>query len=976
MASPLGNSPSRSTDGNFASSVDFFEKSVRPLLVEHCYGCHSSEAKNVKGGLLLDSKAGWMLGGDSGPAIVPGDPEKSLLIEAVRYDNSDLAMPPKGKLAQGEIDALARWVKEGAVDPRTAAAPLREKKQGLSIDEGRRFWSYRPPVKHPLPDVANAAWPRSGVDHFLLAALEAEGLEPTGDADRATLARRLYFDLIGLPPPPGELLSFLADRRTDAVERLVDRLLDSPRFGERWARHWLDLTRFAESVVLRGLLLKHAWRYRDYAIDAFNQDMPVDQFIREQLAGDLLPGGDIADRRRRKVATSFYSLGDHTLESQDKKQLDMDVVDEQLEVIGKAFLAQTITCARCHDHKFDPIPTRDYYSLAGILRGVDTLAHANVSGWVEEPLPLPPAQERVRNERLARIKTLQKELNLAKKRLAALKPQAAEKGPNGDIASVVAPESFAGIVIDESQATAVGEWTHSQWSRRYIGDGYLHDKAQGKGEKSLTFKPVISRRGRYEVRFAYTPGDNRSPNVPVIVRTRTGERTTVVNEKKKPPIDGRWIRLGHFEFEIDDDVSVVVATTGSTETVTVDAVQLLPIDERGKVADSRTAENSVENSAGNNAESVGESRDEDAERAVETARRAKELETLQLEVKRRDVELKKLKQLVDGGPRTLTVKENGSRDIPIHIRGSVHNLGEIAPRGVLQVTLSEDHANGLPFPADQSGRLQLADWIASPENPLTARVFVNRVWHWLFGAGIVRTPDNFGTMGQRPTHPELLDWLACRFVEEGWSTKWLVRELVLSRAYAMASRAPLDSPAASSDPDNRLLWRQRRRQLEAESLRDAMLASSGQLLLDMGGASFGRELKADYGFRYTKPRRSIYVPVFRNARPEIFEVFDGAHPSMVTGRRDVSTVAPQALFLMNHPFVHEQAERAGAWIAQRYPEVRDGVRFSYLLILGRPPTERELALGERTVGAEADRAKAWARWVHALFNSFDFRYLH
>ena len=369
--------------------VGFFEQKIRPILVQECYGCHSAGAKKVRGGLRLDTRAAVLTGGDSGPAVVPGKPDESLILEALRHEG--LAMPPKNKLPDAVVADFERWITMGAPDPRDGqAVPVRSE---IDLEAGRRFWSYQPPRRRSPPPVAQSDWPRTDIDRFLLAALEAQKLRPVGDADRATLIRRLAFDLVGIPPTPEEIDTFVADPAPDAYVRLVDRLLASPQFGERWGRHWLDVVRFGESLTLRGLVFKEAWRYRDYVIDALGADMPYNQFIGEQIAGDLLPATCVADKRRQRIATTFLVLGNNNLEEQDKPQLRMDVVDEQLDTLGKAFLAQTIGCARCHDHKFDPIPTKDYYALAGILRNAKALEDDNVSKWLDLPLPVDPEQE-------------------------------------------------------------------------------------------------------------------------------------------------------------------------------------------------------------------------------------------------------------------------------------------------------------------------------------------------------------------------------------------------------------------------------------------------------------------------------------------------------------------------------------------------------------------------------------------------------
>ncbi len=518
--------------------IAFFERKIRPVLVKECYQCHASDAKKVRGGLLLDTREGIRKGGDSGPAVVPGKPEESLLLDAIRHDF--LAMPPKRKLPETVVADFVQWVERGAPDPRDGKTTV--VKSGIDLDAGRAFWCYQPPRHHEPPAVADANWPRGAIDRAILAALEAKGLAPVHDADKATLLRRLYFDLVGLPPSPEEIDDFVHDPSPNAYEQRVDRLLASPRFGERWGRHWLDVARFGESLTLRGLIFKEAWRYRDYVIQSFNDDVPFDRFIQEQIAGDLLPAETLDDRRRQRIATTFLVLGNTNLEEQDKQQLRMDVVDEQIDTISKAFLAQTIACARCHDHKFDPIPTRDYYALAGILRNTRAMKHANVSEWLEFPLPVPAEQE-------AKLKA--HEANVA-----ALEAQIKEVRARGKSRSqTLAPASGAipiddvpGIVVDDTKAKKVGEWQESQFSKTYIGSGYLHDQNNGKGEKTLTFEPEPFDSGEYEVWLAYSPGGSRSIDVPVTVFSADGETPVPVNMKTTPPIDNRFVSLGRYRF--------------------------------------------------------------------------------------------------------------------------------------------------------------------------------------------------------------------------------------------------------------------------------------------------------------------------------------------------------------------------------------------------------------------------------------------
>ena len=913
-------------------AVAFFEKKIRPVFTQHCAGCHSADAqkaKKLKGNLYLDSRDGVLKGGDTGPALVPGKPADSLLLTTLKYDG-DVQMPPKGKLPDAVVADFEKWIAMGAPDPRgdTATAPKRQ--VGLTIEEGRKFWAYQLPQRHRVPQITNHnAQIINEIDNFILAALEAKGLKSAPEADRATLVRRLYYDLTGLPPAPEEVDAFVTDKAADAYEKLVDKLLASRAFGERWGRHWLDVARYAESVTLRGFVFKEAWRYRDYVIDAFNADVPFDRFIREQIAGDLLPSTDGTDRARQLTATTFLALGNTNLEEQDKKQLRMDVVDEQLDVITKGFLGQTVTCARCHDHKFDPIPTKDYYALAGILRNAKSMEHANVSKWLEVPLPADADLAAALKKYDAQVAALQAKLTAAK----------AKAGPK--IASgVLAVKDVPGIVVDDAQAKKVGEWTVSTHNTTYIGTGYIHDKDEKKGEKTLTFQPEAVPPGKYEVRLAYAPGANRADDVPVHVFSADGEKTVSVDMKKNPPIDGRYVSLGEYRFEKGGQAYVIVSNEDTKGHVCPDAVVFLSLDKKEQAKDDKKA-----------------GRDE-------PGRSPDEVKALEAE----------LKTLTEGGPkRDLTmsvVEEKVIEDAKVHVRGNVHNLTEPAPRGFLTVAL---HGTPPAIPKTQSGRVQLAEWIASRDNPLTARVYANRAWHWLFGAGIVRTTDNFGTTGELPANQELLDHLALTF-QQDWSVKKLVRYVVLSRTYRQSTTG--DAATVTADPENRLYGRANRRRLEAEAIRDTVLAVSGQLDPARGGLTFPAALAADYGYKANSNRRSVYLPAFRNALPEMLEVFDAADPSTVTGKRNSGTVAPQALFMMNHPFVLEQSKHAATrLLAERHADDAERIARAYRLVLGRAPTRSEREIAARFLKGKTEK-DAWAAVFHALFASAEFRYVN
>jgi hypothetical protein len=808
----------------------------------------------------------------------------------------------------------------------------------------REHWAYRPLLAPNVPPVRDEAWSDLAIDRYILAGLEANDLRPAPDADPEVLMRRVYYALTGLPPTPEEIEQFVAKPSPVAYRRLVDRLLDSPRFGERWGRHWLDVVRFGESSTLRGTVFTQAWRYRDYVIDAWNRDLPFNRFIMEQVAGDLLPAETWQEHRRQMTATSVLALGNTNFENQDKVQLRMDVVDEQLEVIGRAFLAQTMGCARCHDHKFDPIPTRDYYALAGILRNTKTLEHANVSRWLDLPLPSDPASEEQIREHENAVQQLQRQIT-AVKQLLATDPSQHASGPKS-----VPIDQLAGIVLDNTTAVLQGDWANSSNAPRFVGNGYLHGLNLGGSQQKVTFETQMPADGEYEVRVSYSPHPNRATTTPVTVYWANGQKTTRINQRTIPPIDRLFTSLGKFAFLRNEPVRVVVGTKGSDGYVIADSVQFLSESDLKQLAVQATP-----------SPTAGGKEQQDR---LATSQR--ELASLEAELKKRQA---------SAPPRDLVMsvlEESEIGNTHIHIRGSVHKLGAEVPRGFLRVA---SYGPSIDFMDHESGRRQLGQWLSGNSNPLTARVIINRLWHWLYGVGLVRTPDNFGTVGELPSHPELLDHLAFQFQREGWSIKSMLRQMVLSRTYQMSSHG---TPAAG-DVENRLLWRMHRRRLEAECIRDTMLMVSGRLDLQMYGPTFLPDRKEDYDFHYEGLRRSVYAPAFRNALLDIFEVFDFADPSIVVGRRSVSTVPTQALFMLNNPFVIQQSRWAAERLWNELPTATDEQRIerAYRLVLGRRPRAAEMRLGLEYVG-EADastRLDIWGELYQTLFASVDFRYV-
>ena len=936
-------------DSDRDKRYEFFEKRIRPVLVKHCYSCHAKNAKKVRGKLLLDTRAGIRKGGESGPAVVPGDVKKSLLIGAIRHETFE--MPPKSRLTKRVVDDFVKWIKSGAPDPRDGRSAT-AKTGGIDIAKARQFWAFQKPRQHKLPRVKNAAWPRSHLDRFILAGLEAKGLKPVEDADRRTLLRRVTFDLTGLPPTPKELRDFLNDSAPDAFAKVVDRLLASPHFGEHWGRHWLDLARYADSNGGDiNLTFRNAWRYRDYVVNAFNTDKRFDRFIVEQLAGDLVPTKDATRRSEQMIASGYLIVGPKMLSERDKEKLRMDVVDEQLDSVGRTFLGMTLGCARCHDHKFDPIPTTDYYALAGIFRSTITVQgirmnNVNVSGWVERALPIPPAQQAALDAYNRRLTALNRKINALRKTLGRM-----------TVATVVASGQLPGIVVDDVDAKLVGSWKKSKFVARYVGKGYVHDEKMDKGRKSITFTPAIPKAGEYEVRISYAGGKGRDNNVPVTIRHAKGTTTVSLNQSKQPDIGGLFRSIGRFHFAAGKVGSVTIATTGTKGFVIADAVQFLPIDKLP----------------------VAKQKPVVPKAAV--AARQKELQQLE----------RKLSALKKTAPKPAAMcmapqDRDKPADCKLRIRGEPHNVGAVVPRGYLTVI---GRLNTPAVNASQSGRLELAKWIASPDNPLTARVTVNRIWHHLFGSGLVRSVDNFGRLGARPSHPELLDRLAIDFVKDGWSVKRAIRRIVLSRTYQL--RGDHSHAAMGVDPQNLLLWRHNRRRLTAESIRDAMLAVSGRLDRTAGGsavAGYGEQAVANNlknkgggtsnGARF---RRSLYLPIVRNDLPAMLTVFDFADPDTVTGARNVTTVPAQALLMMNSDFVKASAASLAGRALQTKDRTDDErLQELYELALGRQPTRKEVTRALDYLRSQADDtrkipAAAWTRFCHALLASTEFRFV-
>ncbi|MBI1356158.1 MAG: DUF1553 domain-containing protein [Acidobacteria bacterium] len=918
--------------------LEFFEKRIRPVLAEKCYACHSAETMAL-GELRVDAREAIRRGGTRGPAVAPGDPENSVLLKAISYGDLDLKMPPTGKLPEEEIAAFRQWIEIGAPDPRAeAVAKAPAAPAGIDWEAAREFWSFQP-VRRPAEPSAGryAEQVATPVDAFLLARLEREGLEPAPLADKRTLIRRVSYDLTGLPPTPEELESFLADPAPDAYEKLVERLLASPHYGERWARHWLDLMRFAETNGHEFDNTKlDAWRYRDYVVHAFNEDLPYDRFVKEHIAGDLLPDPRLRPDGKAydtPVAAGFYWLWEVLNSPTDSEKARADQVDNQIDVFGKAFFGLTVACARCHDHKFDPIPTADYYALAGVMHST----HISEK-WIDSP------------ERRAAIQAVRDRLvALDREARTAPRPEALPPAPARDNETVF--EDFSQGYGRWDIAGAAFGAEPSQGSPALaplagdLGGPLAHSAPAGAAELTgiLTTEKFQIPSTFVHIRMAGTKGDKR--------------------RKESEPI--------RVTLWADDHPSQNMAAPGEEgfEWVTVRLVK-----EKGRVGYFQIVDRSREGWIAVDRIVFSEHAEPPADPPAPAAGAPPAPELLA----RRDA----VARTLPPSEYAMSSRDHHPHDVRIHQRGNHKNLGEEVPRRFLQIVAGPDQ----PPVADGSGRLELAAWAASPQNPLTARVLVNRVWQHHFGEGLVRSPDNFGQTGDRPTHPELLDWLAADFMEHGWSVKHLHRRILLSSAYRRQSAA--SDRAREVDPANKLLSHMPVRRLEAEAIRDAVLAVAGTLRLELGGPSVPPHISA-YQDGRGKPesgpldgdgRRSIYIQPRRNFLTPLFLAFDYPQPFTTIGRRGVSAVPSQALMLLNNELIQDQA---GKWAQRELEVVSDPDRRiadMYLRALGRPPSARELRQIRAFLAQQADRHGAatasdqrpWADLAHVLFNTTEF----
>jgi hypothetical protein len=1086
-------------EGSSGAGAEFFEKQVRPLLAERCQRCHGD--KKPKGDLSLTSRTNLLEGGETGPAAVPGKPAESLLVKAIRYKD-ELKMPPKGKLKDREIAILTRWVEMGVPWPETGGSRPGVKGQKFVItQEQRKFWSFQPVKAVTPPAVKDAGWARSGLDRFILTALEARGLRPAAPADRRTLIRRATFDLTGLPPTPREIDNFLRDKSPHAFARVVDRLLASPRYGERWARHWLDVVRYTDCFdarILGGpgseMDITEAWRYRDWVVDALNRDLPYSEFIKNQIAGDLLPARKTGSVNTEGIiATGMLAIGNWGGGDADKEKLLTDIADDQVDVVSRAFMGLTVACARCHHHKFDPIATEDYYGLAGIFFSTHILPNVGPKTNGPPMLRIPLLSR----EELARRDGYQRRLALFEKHLKGyedgVKQRFAEKMRGQTAKYVLAAWDFQHRPTSEAKtsltkfATQKGLFAFAL--RQWID--YL-----GMGEYRLMTKPVRDVRG-----FAGVHAFKGDPDCPSLTVNSTNKELAILTFKLPPrsvavhpgPTNGVAVgwkspitgtvkisgRLKDADPAGGDGIAWIIDhrsasglhqmasggfANGGAQTLTEgeggknlaavkvkagDRIELLVLPKDNYVCDTTVVElviakrdgsavwdltrdvvgdlhqsgkgNPHTDSLGNR--SVWHFYDmADSNRARKPAaghaalarwqevlaggktKRAKVEEAARDFQKKFDLsdtrspfwikdpadwrllpaasqgmlaklarELAALKQNPPPQPAFANGAQEGGvpgsphagvHDVRVHVRGSYARLGEKVARHFPVILAGEKQK---PITRG-SGRLELAEWLARRDHPLTARVMVNRIWQNHFGEGIVRTPSNFGKLGERPTHPELLDYLARQFVQSGWSIKKMHRTIMLSAAYRQSSEA--DEKTRMSDPDNRLFGRMKRRRLEAEAIRDSLLAVAGRLDATRGGPAV-RD--------FSSPRRTLYLMTIRSDRSGFRPLFDVADSTAPVEKRLVSTVAPQALFLLNHPFVLEQTKALTERILRKERPDAERIRTTYLMLFGRPPGAEEIEIGQAFLARARRSAKttkaAWEEYCQVLLCTNEFIYV-
>jgi hypothetical protein len=987
-----------STGAWAAADDEFFEQRVRPVLADVCFRCHG--AAKAAGGLRVDSRESLLTGGDSGPAVVPGKPDESLLVRAIRHADDVSAMPVDGTLDAKQIEAIVSWVAAGAPWPEVTAR-----------FETAKHWAFEPVQAVPLPSVVNQKWGKTSVDAFILARQEAAGVKPGAAADRRTLLRRVTFDLTGLPPTSEEAAAFGSDPSPNAFAAVVERLLHSPHYGEQWGRHWLDVVRYADTAGENtDHPLPHAWRYRNWVIEAFNANLPYDEFIRRQIAGDLLAAAGPADEYEdRVIATGYLAIA-----RRFGHDIDQDVhltIEDTIDAMCKSVLGLTVACARCHDHKYDPLTAADYYGLYGILASTK-FAFPGCEPK-QQPRDLVPLLAPAEFERqfkpltdeiaaldaeIARLAELQSHearalQQAAQSRAVVLSAGALEDATEaelsaGENASLTSIEVRRGDVLqlaigprgnhgaDSTRVELVIEevgGSGRRWSSLDLVDGFAagHPQQDAYGNAvSWCFLDAHDGFACLSENLDMVEGRRE------LKACRAGETPTVLVNTSAQPIDV-WTRLPGKSFFMHPGPKGPVALAW-----------LCPLDGivrvSGKIVDAHPGGDGVEWKLEHFS-----SAPEGDEIAAQYAGSTQSMTSTHAAAARRN-EL--AKQVVM--PVGYAVSEGEPRDAKIQKRGDPADLGDEVPRKFLDVLGGERLQN-----TKSSGRLELAQWLTDPSNPLTARVFVNRVWQWHFGKGLVATPNDFGTRGARATHPELLDHLAAEFVASGWDVRALHRRILLSATYQLAAPqlvSPQSDEATIASPD--LYTAFTRRRLNADELRDALLAVTGELDVAPGGphpfpaeSTWSFTQHNPFADEYETRGRSVYVMQKRNRRGRFFRLFDGADPNASTPQRDVTTVPTQALFFMNDPFVHELAVKLARLICGqaagdgKATDDRQRLELAYRRVFGRAADETELddgveflrgyAAGFKGADAKKRNELAWAAYARVLLSSNEFLYV-
>jgi hypothetical protein len=861
-----------------AQDDQLFEMRIRPLLVEKCYACHTEERM---GGLQLDTREHAMKGGKDGPVILPGDPEKSLLVKAIRYSDVRLKMPPTGKLKDDQIATIEAWIKAGAVWPDGPKSTATSAAYRITPEQ-RAFWSFRPIQNPAVPVVRDTKWAKSDIDRFILAKLQEQGLTPSAPADKRTLIRRATFDLTGLPPTSTELSAVEQDFSPDAFAKVIDRLLASPRYGERWGRIWLDVARYSDDKLNseRDEPYENSFRYRDWVIQAVEEDMPYNTFVKAQIAGDLMP-----DHGRYEAGLGFYALSP-------------EFQDDRVDATTRGFLGLTVACAQCHNHKYDPIPTQDYYSLLGIFE--NTSLHE---------IPLAPKSV---------VDTYAEHKKRLEEQQSAVKDFISNQG-----------EELAGILASQTSAylLAIGSQTGLATPDRELAD--IAAKRQLDAETLVRWSKYLAKpKMRHPYLENWYKACKQLENSAALNQTAKEFETLVlaVNKEKKRTDDENHVRLGLNPSREDLSRANLVSMARDRYVLWEDL-----FGEKG----------------------VYHYGDPQIDRFL-TGVWKTHLDSMRKQVAALE------KEMPPQYPYLQTIADNAKLSAQhVWVRGNKDNPGELAPPHFLSI-LSDGEPKRF---TKGSGRVELADAIIDPKNPLTARVIVNRVWQQHFGKGLVRTPSNFGKQGDQPSHPALLDYLASRFMADGWSLKKLHRQIMLSSVYALSAASSDKNYAV--DPDNRLLWHANRRRLDAESLRDSLLFVSGKLDTKMGGPAVA--------FTTDNYRRTVYGYVSRRRLDPFLALFDFPNPVATSEQRLPTTVPLQALFFMNSDLMMSSSKSLADRVTTTSVDDSGRIEKAYELLFQRKPTPQEQALGRKFVTGEQG---SWPRYAQVLLSSSEFAYLN